>query len=50
MVWFIERGTLMTGFEIFIVCGFVYCVADFILGIAFKRCILPGLKCRTCKR
>ncbi len=40
----------MTGFELFIVIGGTYCVADFLLGIALKRCVLPGLKCKACRR
>ena len=40
----------MTGFEIFILVGFCYAVADFALGIALKRCVLPGLKCKACRK
>lgn len=35
--------------EALIWIGFAYCVADFVLGVALGRCVLPGLKCRACK-
>lgn len=37
-------------FEALIAVGLVYVTADFILGIALGRCVLPGLACRTCRR
>ncbi len=40
----------MTGFELFIVVGMTYAIADFMLGIALKRCVLPGLKCKACRK
>lgn len=40
----------MTGFEIMVVIGLLYCAADFMLGIALKRCVLPGLKCKACRK
>lgn len=40
----------MTGFELFIVLGCAYVILDVVLGIALKRCVLPGLKCKVCRR
>ncbi len=37
-------------FEFFVIVGCIYCATDFILGIALRRCVLPGLKCKTCRR
>jgi len=30
--------------------GVSYCIADFVLGFATGRCVMPGLRCRACKR
>lgn len=40
----------MTGFELFIAVGVIYAALDFVLGIALKRCVLPGLKCKVCRK
>jgi len=40
----------MTSFEIFLVVGFTYVVADFLFGIFLGRCVLPGLKCKACRK
>lgn len=40
----------MTIFQVIVVIGCSYMVLDMVLGIALKRCVLPGLKCKACKR
>lgn len=40
----------MTGFEVFIVLVCAYFALDIVLGIALKRCVLPGLKCKECRK
>lgn len=30
--------------------GLLYVALDIVLGIALGRCVLPGLKCRSCKK
>ena len=29
--------------------GLAYCLIDFVTAILFKRCVMPGLKCRACR-
>ncbi len=42
------EGEIM--FELLVVVGCIYCITDFILGIALGRCVLPGLRCKACRR
>lgn len=44
-----DGGAIMSPLEIVIAAGILYTVADFITGMMYKRCIMPGLKCRECK-
>lgn len=30
--------------------GLAYAAVDFITGLYYGRCVLPGLKCRECRR
>lgn len=36
-------------FELLVYAGVIYVIADFALGMALRRCIMPGLKCRACR-
>ena len=35
--------------QLLVVAGLLYALVDFITGIVFQRCVMPGLKCRECK-
>ena len=44
----------MDAFAVFVsiglVIGLVYVVIDFVLGMVLGRCVLPGLKCKACRK
>lgn len=35
--------------EILVFIGLTYCLADIILSVILRRCVLPGLRCRDCR-
>ncbi len=40
----------MTGFEIFIVIGLCYVAIDIVTSVIHRRCVMPGLKCKACRK
>lgn len=40
----------MSLFEVVLYSFVAYCSLDFVLGMVLGRCVLPGLRCASCRR
>ncbi len=45
MVAYVDLGAALL-----LLAGFTYVVVDAVLGLSLGRCVLPGLRCRDCRR